>query len=131
MTSNQDRPHVNGGRREFPQAVKDAAWKRCGGLCEGVLENGSRCGLIVVRGTGTRFDHIIPDWMGGDNTLENCQVLGLCCDKPKTARDQKNIAKAKRIIKKREGRMRPKKQIKSKGFGGWRTFSGKLITKRR
>jgi 5-methylcytosine-specific restriction endonuclease McrA len=44
-----------------------------------------------------RYDHRIPDQMGGEPTLENCQVICLGCDKPKTAADQGAIAKAKRL----------------------------------
>ena len=85
-------------RQDFPAKVKDAAFKRSGGLCEGFKENGERCGLPLQPGRMT-YDHINPDWMGGEPTLENCQLLGWCCDKPKTAGDQKVIAKVKRVAR--------------------------------
>ena len=113
-------------RTEFTKKTKLAALERAAGRCEGVIQDGSRCPNPLVKGQ-TTHDHIIPDWMGGNNSLENSQVLCRGCDKPKTATDAKNRAKVKRIIKKREGTMRPKAKIKSRGFGGWRKFNGKIV----
>jgi 5-methylcytosine-specific restriction protein A len=76
-------------RREFSAKVKVAAFKRADGRCEG-------CGVRLTVGRFT-YDHRIPDQLGGEPTLENCQVLGWCCDRPKTAKDQAVIAKAKRV----------------------------------
>lgn len=89
-------------RQEFPLRVKREAFDRCKGKCEGVVTGGHRCGLPLQKGKIT-YDHVVPDWMGGEPTLENCQVLGWCCDKPKTAKDQRDIAKTKRIINKDNG----------------------------
>ena len=75
-------------RREFTRKVMAAAWKRAAGRCEG-------CTAYPI-GLG-HFDHIIPDAMGGEPTLENCQVLCRNCHGEKTAkRDVPAIAKAKR-----------------------------------
>lgn len=81
-------------RHEFSAKTKVQAFKRCGGFCEGIVA-GQRCGVRLATGK-FRYDHRIPDWMGGDNSLENCQVLGLCCDSIKTPQDQRDIAKTKR-----------------------------------
>ena len=89
-------------RTEFTQATKDSALKRSGGCYEGQLPDGSLCRLPLQRGRIT-YDHRITDFMSSDNSLENCQVLGWCCDKPKTARDQGDIAKVKRVIRKDNG----------------------------
>jgi hypothetical protein len=117
----------NGDRKEFSEKTKRLAWERChvDGVpsCEGTV-NGKRCGLPLRPGRFT-FDHDNPDYFSKDNSLENCKVLGYCCDKPKTAQDQKQIAKVRRL-QRREAGMRPK----GKGFRGWRTFSGEVRWKR-
>ena len=82
-------------RREFPAKVRLAAWDRCGGNCE-------VCTARLYPGK-FRFDHVIPDAIGGEPTLENCRVQCSACDAPKTARDQTTIAKLKRIRAKHIG----------------------------
>lgn len=82
-------------RREFPESVKVAAFQRCGGRCEG-----PDCGKKLIPGH-FRYDHRIPDFMGGEPTLENCQCLCDDCDGVKTnGADIPAIAKAKRREKK-------------------------------
>lgn len=84
-------------RREFAAKVKLEAWHRCGGFCEA-----QNCGLKLYPGKFT-YDHIVPDQLGGDPTLENCQVICHACDRPKTRNDAGNIAKAKRRERKHLG----------------------------
>lgn len=77
-------------RREFPKSVKLAAWERCKGHCEG-------CTAKLFPGR-FEFDHDIPDWLGGEPTLENCMVLCDPCHGAKTAKvDIPRIAKTKRV----------------------------------
>lgn len=78
-------------RQEFSAKVKVAAFERAGGHCEN-----KTCGAKLYTGK-FRYDHVIPDWMGGPNTLDNCKVTCLACDRVKTARDQQNIAKTRRV----------------------------------
>jgi 5-methylcytosine-specific restriction enzyme A len=83
-------------RNEFSKAVREAAWQRCGGFCEG-------CTNRIVNGNGPQYDHIIPDAVGGPATLDNCQVL---CTRPchatKTAsKDVPAIARTRRLVEKR------------------------------
>ena len=86
-------------RREFTPQTKLAAWKRCGGYCECDAHKGKKHRILSAR-----YDHIVPDWLGGDNSLGNCQVLDLRCDKVKTYdTDIPAIAKSKRIEAKRAG----------------------------
>lgn len=66
-------------RREFPAKVKIAAFDRAKGNCE-------ICGLRLTVGK-FRYDHKLPDALGGEPTLENCVVQCIACDKPKTADD--------------------------------------------
>lgn len=77
-------------RREFPAKVKALAFERAKakGGCE-------LCGLPLMAGR-IRYDHILPDALGGEPTLENCSVQCLDCDKPKTANDVRMIRKADR-----------------------------------
>jgi 5-methylcytosine-specific restriction enzyme A len=75
-------------RREFSAKIKAAAFQRSGGLCEG-------CGLRLWVGK-FRYDHVLPDALGGEPTLENCRVQCLACDTPKTADDVRRIRKADR-----------------------------------
>ena len=82
-------------RHEFPARVKVARFKMCGGMCEGILLTGKRCGARLTVGK-FRYDHTNPDAMTGLPTLENCRCLCLQCDAPKTAKDQTDIARAKR-----------------------------------
>lgn len=88
-------------RRNFPNAIKLAAWNRCGGICE------CGCGQKIIR---AEYDHIVPDALGGDPTLENCQVIDARCHRIKTSTvDVPAVAKGERIERKRAGlwRSRP------------------------
>jgi 5-methylcytosine-specific restriction protein A len=107
-------------RREFPAKVRVAAFKRANGRCEG-------CGVRLTVGRFI-YDHRIPDQIGGEPTLENCQVLGWCCDKPKTAKDQGVIAKVKRIEARHLGANRPRSRLPCGRDSIWkRTIDGRTI----
>ena len=76
-------------RREFPKAVKLAAFQRANGRCE-------ECSARLMVGA-FHYDHRVPDALGGEPTLENCRVLCRACHAVKTAaQDVPSIAKAKR-----------------------------------
>lgn len=80
-------------RRDFSKAVKLAAWDRCGGRCEG-------CGVKLFPGR-FQYDHIVAFAIGGEPTLDNCQVLcsggRATCHGLKTAeQDTPRAAKTKR-----------------------------------
>jgi len=96
-------------RREFKPAVIVKIVNRAMDdkgrvVCEG-------CGLVL----GDKLyhiDHTIPDAMAIDKSrdlmAEDGKLLGWhCCHKPKTAKDQGDIAKVKRIERKRLG-IRPR-----------------------
>lgn len=108
-------------RTEFSAKTKEAALQRSGGLCECQKEDGTRCGLPLRPGKIV-YDHRNPDWLGGDNSLSNCQVLGWCCDKPKTAKDQADIAKVKRIRRLENGIRKPRTITR------WRKFNREVVT---
>ncbi len=98
-------------RREFTRKTKRLAWERCGGRCEAYrpvpyqtagglpYQRLERCGSMLRPGHFV-YDHIDPDWFSKDNELDNCQVICDLCDRDKTAKDQGDIAKSKRIIDK-------------------------------
>lgn len=77
-------------RREFSDKVKLAAFQRSNGICEM-----PSCGAKLFTGKFT-YDHRVPDQLGGDPTLENCQVICRECDRAKTRKDAGDIAKARR-----------------------------------
>lgn len=96
-------------RREFPAKVKLAAWERCGGYCEDCLAR------IIGR---PEYDHRIPDALGGEPVLENCQVLCSKCNRLKSSgEDIPRIAETKRIKRKAINAWpKPKRKIQSRGF---------------
>jgi 5-methylcytosine-specific restriction protein A len=103
-------------RREFSKKVKNAAFDRAAGRCEGILEGDEgRCPCILTRGK-FHYDHDLADWMGGEPTLENCVVLCIPCHHTKTAgSDVPAIAKAKRIIDRERGIRKPSR-LKGQSF---------------
>lgn len=84
----------------FKKSVREAAWERCGGKCEG-----QGCGQNLGPHNPANFDHIVPKGLGGKDTLENCQVLGAkCCHVDKTTeQDRPAINKADRLYAKHNG----------------------------
>jgi 5-methylcytosine-specific restriction endonuclease McrA len=101
-------------RQEFSAKVKVAAFERAGGRCE-------NCRNIIRY--GAQYDHRVPDAVGGEPTIDNCQVLCKTCHGAKTAKqDIPAIAKTKRIRNKRIN-AGPKRQ----GFKGWRKFNGEIV----
>lgn len=84
-------------RKEFNTATKAAAMKRC--MKPDGLPKCEKCG-VMLKGGRFAFDHVNPDGLTGEPTLENCMVLcsqfaGSCHD-VKTRKDTHWIAKAKR-----------------------------------
>lgn len=91
-------------RMEFTGKVKAAAYERCGGRCQ-------CCGKEFAPGETVEYDHIVPDALRKNNSVENCQVLCAECHLEKTRGDITRIAKAKRVEKKHNGTYRPTKRI--------------------
>lgn len=79
-------------RKEFPAKVKEAAYKRAAGSCEGV-----GCTAQLTPGK-FEYDHDVACDLGGSNDLPNCIVLCSVCHKTKTAKhDLPLITKGRRI----------------------------------
>ena len=80
-------------RHEFTRRTKQIVSERAAGACENHL-----CRAPVQKG---HYDHIVPCGRGGDNSVENCQFLCTHCHSIKTKRDVSEIARNKRVVKKR------------------------------
>ena len=113
-------------RREFSPKTKVAAFERAAGICE--------CGCGRKFGNHPKerpvYDHIVPDALGGDNTLENCAAIRADCHAVRTNGrdgDIAKVAKAKRGERQRMGVERQKNPLpggkgskwKQKIGGGW------------
>lgn len=85
-------------RREFPQSVRKAAFKRCCG--EDGIPRCENCGN-VLRSGNIEYEHLDPDGLGGEPTLENCGVwCAVPCSSRKThTQDNPRMAKADRVLK--------------------------------
>jgi 5-methylcytosine-specific restriction endonuclease McrA len=76
-------------RREFSAKIKVAAYERSQGRCEA-------CALPLQTGR-FHYDHVLPDALGGEPVLENCEVICRACHDDKTHKaDVPRIAKMKR-----------------------------------
>jgi 5-methylcytosine-specific restriction enzyme A len=101
---------VRSSRAEFPKAVREEAWVRCGGRCEGICKE-------AFAGRVPEYHHLIPASLGGPNTLLNCRVLCPKCHKFATKSEtQPLVSKAKRLEEKRAGIRRSKYQWRSRSF---------------
>lgn len=94
-------------RLEFPRKVQAAAFDRAAGHCE-------KCGGKLFTGKFA-YDHVLPDVLGGEPTLANCEVLCEPCHKAKTADDVRRVRKADRQRDKHIGAM--KKSRRPMPFG--------------
>ena len=97
-------------RQNFPKAVKVSAIKRA-----------TKAGIVYCEACGLpcrkfQIDHINPDGLTGQPTLDNARLLCEPCHTGKTAADVKHIAKAKRREAKALGIKSDKPPIKSAGF---------------
>lgn len=99
-------------RQEFPQKVRKAAFKRCCRLGQPYCEN---CGKFIRPGH-LRFEHLDPDGLGGEPTLENCGAWCDVCAIAKDKIDNPRMAKADRVLKANYGLQAKRKKIQSPGF---------------
>jgi 5-methylcytosine-specific restriction endonuclease McrA len=72
-----------------------------------------KCGLPAKK---FQIDHINPDGLTGEPTLENSMLMCISCHGVKTKDDVKNIAQAKRREAKHLGVKQTKQKIQSRGF---------------
>src|SRR5437879_5902941 len=113
-------------RTEFSKKTMREAYERSEGLCEGILPSGERCCVEVTH--KKHFDHIIPDALGGDTSLQNCAVLCLPCHGSKTQKiDVPMIAKAKRVADKHRGIRKKSRFPGSRDDWRKRKISGEVV----
>lgn len=100
-------------RFEFTRKQRLEIWQRSGGHCEA-------CKATLKVGEG-EYDHVIAQGYGGENTVENGQLLCHVCHGKKTGVDKGITEKVKRIRDKHLGVFPPSKaKLKSRGFGSTR-----------
>jgi hypothetical protein len=88
-------------RQEFSAKIKAAALKRC--MRNGVPHCES-CPVELNARTGIIFEHVTPDGLGGEPTLENCKVhCRTCADIKTITEDNPRMAKADRVFKANHG----------------------------
>lgn len=126
-------PHHRRGKRmarkEFTPKTKREAFKRSDGICEA-----NRCSTRILR-TTCEYDHILPDALGGDNSLSNCACLCKECHSVKTngvVGDKFEIAKRRRQAK-RQGKAKQRRgqRLQSRGFDKTlsRKFNGSVVAR--
>lgn len=84
-------------RKEFSQAVRKLAFKRC---CD--KDGKPRCENceIVLRAGNIIFEHVRPAGLQGDAALSNCLVhCKNCADRKTFTEDLPRMAKADRVLK--------------------------------
>lgn len=87
-------------RFEFTRKQRLEIWVRANGNCE-------KCEARLKTGEG-EYDHITAQGYGGENTVENGQLLCRPCHSAKTGVDKGITEKVKRIRDKHLGVMKPK-----------------------
>lgn len=104
-------------RREFPRKVRAAIILRATGsdgqiACEG-------CGQVLGK-KPFEIDHTVAEELATDKsrklTADDGKLLGWCCHGPKTAEDIRRVRKSDRARDKNTGAIRPKGNLKSRGF---------------
>jgi hypothetical protein len=109
-----------GKRREFSQKIRKAAFARCCrvGTMPGIPQcERPGCGM-QLRSGNIEFEHLTPDGLGGEPTLENCGVwCARPCSSKKTAGiDIPHMAKADSVLRKTYGLQPARQKMQSAGF---------------
>ena len=96
-------------RRSMTLARKRRIHARCGGRCG--------CGVeLPVTGKGVTYDHWNPIWFGTPDEDAEVEIKCDACNKPKTAKDQRDIAHTKRLIRKADPETRKAPTMRSRRF---------------
>ncbi len=102
-------------RREFPQSVRKLALARC---CKpDGIPKCENCGK-VIRAGHLRFEHLQPDGLGGEPTLENCGAWCDGCATKKDKIDNPRMAKADAVLKQTYGLGKRKRTMPYRRFDG-------------
>lgn len=93
------------------------------------LRDDGRCTVctrkVGIGGERAEYDHIVPVWEGGDNSLGNCRTLCAECHRSVTTGQAAERSEARRHQKKAAGIKRPGRR----GFRQWRKFNGDIVRK--
>jgi hypothetical protein len=101
MKERRQHPRGTAEHEYLTRSARKIAWKRAAGHCE--CGCGRPFDLNHPKGC-PRYDHELPDFLGGTNDLENCKVVRLDCHERKTASDDlPKIKKVRREDKRRMG----------------------------
>lgn len=105
-------------RREFPLKVRKLAFARCckSGTLPGIPQC-ENCGN-QLRAGNIEYEHLDPDGLGGEPTLENCGVwCAVPCSSKKThTEDNPRMVKADRVLRKTYGLKPARQKIQSARF---------------
>ena len=103
-------------RKEFTKATKKARYEHCRRV-DGV-PHCEYCGGTFSASNPPEYHHHKEAESGGDNSFENCRVIGAkCCHVKETGKFKTACAKADRIRDDHRGvQPRVKVKIKSRGF---------------
>lgn len=102
-------------RLEFTRKQRLEIWTRANGHCEA-------CKAKLKLGEGD-YDHRIAQAHGGENTVENGQLLCRPCHTVKTGKDKGITEKVKRVRDKHLGVYPPSKaKLRSRGFSKTRLW---------
>lgn len=101
-------------RTEFPQSIRKAAFRRC---CRNAVPYCEGCGIELKSGNIV-YEHVQPDGLGGEPTLDNCKVFcrKICATTKTVEEDNPRMAKADAVLKSTYGLRPAKKKIQSPGF---------------
>ena len=115
-------------RTEFPQSVRKAAFARA---CkpDGIPKcEAPGCGK-VIRAGHLIFEHVQPDGLGGEPTIDNCKCYcDVCADKKTVEEDNPRMAKADRVLKVTFGMKRKSRPMPgSKASGFKKKISGVVV----
>lgn len=109
-------------RKNFPRKILAEGFLRAGGCCEN-----PDCGAKLKVGEG-EGDHILPDALGGETTLENLQILCRICHKDKTKQDVSQIRKADRQRDKFTGAKKTRNPLPGSKSSRWkRKMNGEVV----
>jgi 5-methylcytosine-specific restriction protein A len=97
-------------RFEFSRKQRVEIRARANGHCEA-------CGAVLKAHEG-QYDHRVAQGYGGENTVENGQLLCNVCHRDKTGKDKGITEKVKRVRDKASGAWKPKRKMRSRPFGG-------------
>lgn len=112
-------------RREFPPKIRKMAWELAKGCC-------AHCGCYIRTGNGPHYDHRVPDAVGGEPTIGNCQVLCRACHTLKTLIDDiPMIAKTLRILKRvAKAEAKNRRPMPGSKASGWKKPFGRPAERR-